>query len=160
MLQLAKENIASATGNVDPPPEIEYTNSDIFQHLDAIDNGQFDLILCLGLIAHTGRLDVLFSKLKHILASEGAILLQSTLLNRFFTRTTRLATSERYARNHGYSITYYTENEIRDIAGESGLTICEQTNFFLGIPFGDRVFPSLNYFLESKLQPWSRRHGT
>ena len=160
MLKLAGGNITSATSGLDFIPEIHYTNSDIFGHLEMLRERRFDLILCLGLIAHTGKLDVLLSKLRPLLNPQGAILLQSTVLNRAFSRITRAATAKRYLRNHGYSITYYTEDNIRDTAASAGLTISSQENFSLGLPFGDRICPPLNYFLESKCQNWSKRHGT
>ena len=160
MLAMTEERIAKVGNGESPSLDLNFVHSDIFDHLDSIDDQSHDLILCLGLIAHTGRLGELMTKLKRTLKPDGRILLQSTLLNRAFTRVLKLATAKRYQRNHGYSITYFTEKEISEICSESGLKIERQENFFLGIPFGDRILPKINYHLEVAGKKWAKNHGT
>jgi hypothetical protein len=41
----------------------------------------------------------------------------------------------------------------------AGLQILEKRRHALGIPFGDRMWPWLNFQLEKGLQGWSSRHG-
>ena len=58
--------------------ELQMVNSDIFRFAAENANRRFDLILCLGLIAHTGRLPELLTGLTRMLQPGGAILLQAT----------------------------------------------------------------------------------
>src|SRR5207244_6274980 len=60
MLQSAKELLSSQITNT----ELEFVHSDVFNFKPS---GGFDLILCLGLIAHVGRLETLLSHLKSML---------------------------------------------------------------------------------------------
>jgi SAM-dependent methyltransferase len=62
MLQSAKELLTSQITNV----ELEFVHSDIFNFKPS--DSRFDLVLCLGLIAHIGRLDVLLPYLKSMLS--------------------------------------------------------------------------------------------
>ena len=55
MLQRARELLSSQVTNV----ELEFIKSDVFTFRPSDSN--FDLILCLGLIAHVGRLDTLLA---------------------------------------------------------------------------------------------------
>jgi len=61
MLQTAKELLTSQIKKA----EIEFVQSDVFNFKPF--NSRFDLVLCLGLIAHTGGLDILLPHLKSML---------------------------------------------------------------------------------------------
>ena len=160
MLTMTEKRIAKMVDGENSSLDLEFVHSDIFDHLGSIDDQSYDLILCLGLIAHTGRLGELMARLKQILKPGGKILLQSTVLNRAFTRFMRLTSAKRYERRHGYSISYFTEKEISEVCSEVGLKIVQQKNFFLGLPFGDRILPKINYRLEVAGKNWARNHGT
>jgi ubiquinone/menaquinone biosynthesis C-methylase UbiE len=159
MLSMARQRIDTVPSE-SITPEINFINSDVFNYLLSGQERPFDLILCLGLIAHTGRLEELLSALKKVLSENGRILVQTTLLNHLFTRLIRAASEKRYERNHGYSISYYTERDLAQACEAAGLTIDTQVKFFLGLPFGDQVFPRANYFLEVACKKWANRHGT
>ena len=88
MLQSARELLSSQLANV----ELEFVHSDIFNFKPS-DSG-FDLILCLGLIAHLGRLDVLLPHLKSMLMPSGRIILQTTLTDHAGTRIVRALTTQ------------------------------------------------------------------
>jgi 2-polyprenyl-3-methyl-5-hydroxy-6-metoxy-1,4-benzoquinol methylase len=49
--------------------QIEFVQSDVFNFKPF--NSRFDLVLCLGLIAHTGGLDILLPHLKSMLTLGG-----------------------------------------------------------------------------------------
>ena len=66
MLRSAKELLRSQITNL----ELELICSDAFNFKPS--DSRFDLILCLGLIAHVGRLDVLLPHLKSMLTPERA----------------------------------------------------------------------------------------
>src|SRR5262249_19789938 len=66
--------------NGSPPyTKISWTNEDAFELLPRVGDNRFDLILCLGVIAHTGRLLELLSKVFSCLRSGGVLLLQSSV---------------------------------------------------------------------------------
>ena len=87
MLQSAKDLLTSQIKNA----ELEFVQSDVFNFKPS--DSRFDLILCLGLIAHTGRLDILLPHLKSMLTPGGRIILQATLTDHLGTRIVRALTS-------------------------------------------------------------------
>jgi len=153
MLQSARELLTSQIKNA----EVEFVQSDVFNFKPS--GSGFDLILCLGLIAHTGRLESLLQHLKSMLASGGRIILQTTLINHFGMRIVRALSSRRELAQRGYRISWFSEQDITDACRITGLQILEKRRHALGIPFGDRMWPWLNFQLEKGLQGWSTRHG-
>jgi ubiquinone/menaquinone biosynthesis C-methylase UbiE len=153
MLQSARELVSSQVTNV----ELEFVHSDIFNFKPS-DSG-FDLILCLGLIAHVGRLDVLLPHLKSMLTPSGRIILQTTLTDHAGTRIVRALTTPRELVQRGYRISWFSQQDIADTCHAVGLRIVEMRRHSLGVPFGDRFWPWANYQLETRLQKWSSRHG-
>jgi ubiquinone/menaquinone biosynthesis C-methylase UbiE len=153
MLQSAKELLASQIKNA----KVEFVQSDVFNF--KLSDARFDLILCLGLIAHTGRLDILLPHLKSMLTPGGRIILQTTLIDHFGMRIVRALSSRRELVQRGYRISWFSERDIADSCSTAELQILQKRQHGLGIPFGDRVWPSVNFQLEKRLQEWSRRHG-
>jgi 2-polyprenyl-3-methyl-5-hydroxy-6-metoxy-1,4-benzoquinol methylase len=153
MLQSARQLLSSQVTNV----ELEFVHSDIFNFKPS-DSG-FDLILCLGLIAHVGRLDVLLAHLKSMLMPSGRIILQTTLTDHAGTRIVRALTTPRELVQRGYRISWFSQRDIADACHAAGLWIVEMRRHSLGVPFGDRFWPWANYQLETRLQKWSSRHG-
>ena len=98
MLQSAKDLLTSQIKNT----ELEFVHSDVFNFKPSA--SRFDLILCLGLIAHTGRLDTLLPHLRSMLTSGGQIILQTTLADHFGTRVVRALTSRSELARRGYRI--------------------------------------------------------
>ena len=153
MLQSAKELLGSQVTNT----EFEFVRSDVFSFKPS--NSSFDLVLCLGLIAHTGRLDVLLPHLKSMLAPAGRIILQSTLTDHLGARITRALTARRELAQRGYRISWFSRWDIADACHRAGLLIVEMRRHSVGIPFGDRLWPWVNFQLETRLQKWASRHG-
>lgn len=158
MLSLAREKL-NESGSGKRSVSVDCVNSEIFTYLRATPDRQFDLILCLGLIAHTGDLDGLLSSIKKHMAKDAVILLQSTLLNHPFTRFTRILSSNRYERMYGYRISYYTEEDIITACRKAGMKIRMIRRFNLGLPFGDRLWALGNYKLEEIAEKWANSHG-
>jgi ubiquinone/menaquinone biosynthesis C-methylase UbiE len=152
MLQRAKKLLASEIKNT----EIEFVQSDVFEFKPS---EPFDLILCLGLIAHTGRLDILLPRLKSMLTSGGRIILQTTLTDHFGTRIVRTLTSPSELAKRGYRISWFSQRNICDACDRAGLRILGTRRHGLGVPFGDRLWPWANFQLETRLEKWARRHG-
>ena len=153
MLQTAKRLLTSQIKNT----ELGFAESDVFNFKPS--DAGFDLILCLGLIAHTGRLDILLPHLKSMLAAGGRIILQTTLVDHFGTRIVRALSSRRELVQRGYRISWFSERDITDACRNAGLQILQKRRHNVGIPFGDRIWPFLNFQLEKRLQEWSSRHG-
>jgi ubiquinone/menaquinone biosynthesis C-methylase UbiE len=153
MLQSARELLSSQVTNV----ELKFVHSDIFNFKPS-DFG-FDLILCLGLIAHVGRLDVLLPHLKSMLTPGGRIILQTTFADHRGARIVRALTARREPAQRGYRISWFSQQDIIDACRRDGLRIVDMRRHSLGVPFGDRFWPWANYQLETRLQKWSSRHG-
>jgi 2-polyprenyl-3-methyl-5-hydroxy-6-metoxy-1,4-benzoquinol methylase len=153
MLQSAKELLSSQLNNT----EIEFVHSDVFNFEPS--HFGFDLILCLGLIAHVGRLDILLPRLKSMLAPGGHIILQTTLTDHVGARIVRELTTRRELAQRGYRVSWFSKRDIANACHAAGLRIVDARRHSLGIPFGDRVWPWANFQLETLLQRWSSRHG-
>jgi ubiquinone/menaquinone biosynthesis C-methylase UbiE len=153
MLQSAKELLTSQIANT----ELEFVQSDVFNFKPSEDG--FDLILCLGLIAHTGRLDILLPHLKSMLTPGGRIILQTTLLDHLGTRIVRALTSRRELAGRGYRISWFSQRDVADACHDAGLQVLDVRRHSVGIPFGDRFWPWANFQLEQRLQHWTSRHG-
>jgi len=153
MLQSAKELLTSEVNRT----EMTFVQSDVFDFKPS--DARFDLILCLGLIAHTGQLDILLPHLKSMLMPGGRIILQTTLIDHFGTRIVRALSSRRELAQRGYRISWFSERDITDACLNAGLQILQKRQHSLGIPFADRIWPSVNFQLEKRLHEWSSRHG-
>jgi len=153
MLQSAKQLLTSEVTNAD----LEFVQSDVFNF--KLWHSPFDLVLCLGLIAHTGRLDILLPHLKSMLAPGGRIILQSTLTDHIGTRMVRALTSRSELARRGYIISWFSRRDIAEACDRAGLRILSMRRHSLGIPFGDRVWPWANFQLETRLQKWADCHG-
>lgn len=153
MLQSAKELLRSQITNT----ELEFIQSDVFNFNPS--GPGFDLILCLGLIAHTGRLGMLLPHLKSMLTPGGRIILQTTLTDHPGTRIVRALTSRRELARRGYKLSWFSQRDILEACHDTGLQILETRRHSLAIPFGDRLWSWANFRLESRLQKWASRHG-
>jgi ubiquinone/menaquinone biosynthesis C-methylase UbiE len=153
MLYSAKKLLTSEITNT----ELEFIHSDLFNFKPS--DSRFDLVLCLGLIAHVGRLDVLLPHLKSMLTPGGRIILQTTLTDHVGTRIVRALTARRELAQRGYRISWFSQRDIIDACRRAGLRIVDMRRHSLGIPFGDRFWPWANFQLETRLQKWSSRQG-
>src|SRR6266496_5471660 len=153
MLQSAKELLNSQVTDA----ELEFIHSDVFNFKPS--HSGFDLILCLGLIAHVGRLDILLAHLKSMLAPGGRIILQTTLTDHVGARIVRAVTTRRELAKRGYRISWFSQRDVADACHDAGLRIVGMRRHSLGIPFGDRFWRWANFRLETRLQKWASRHG-
>ena len=153
MLQSAKELLTSQITNA----ELEFIKSDVFTFRPSDSN--FDLILCLGLIAHVGRLDTLLAHLKSMLTPSGRIILQTTLTDHAGTRIVRALTTPRELVLRGYRISWFSQRDIIEACRRSELAILDMRRHSLAIPFGDRFSRWANFQLEKRFQKWASRHG-
>jgi ubiquinone/menaquinone biosynthesis C-methylase UbiE len=153
MLQSAKELLSAQITNA----VLEFVHSDVFAFNSS--GSGFDLILCLGLIAHVGRLEILLRHLKSMLTPGGRIILQTTLTDHVGTRVVRAVSARRELAQRGYRIFWFSQRDIANACAAAGFRVLEMRRHSLGIPFGDRLWPWANFQLEKRLQCWSGRHG-
>ena len=153
MLQSARDLLTSQIKNM----ELEFVQSDVFNFKPT--DSRFDLILYLGLIAHTGRLDILLQHLKSMLTPNGRIILQTTLTDHFGMRIVRALSSRSELARRGYRISWFSQRDISDAFDWAEMRILETRRHGLGLPFGDRLWPWANFQLETRLQKWASRHG-
>lgn len=151
MLQSAKELLTSASDT-----QLEFVRSDVFNFTQS---ERFDLILCLGLIAHIGRLDILLPHLGSMLTPDGRIILQTTLTDHVGVRIVRALTARRELAQRGYRISWFSQRDIVDACHRAGLRISDVRRHTFGFPFGDRLWPWANLQLERRLEKWSSRRG-
>jgi len=153
MLQSAKELLSAQITNT----ALDFVHSDVFDFNPS--GSGFDLILCLGLIAHVGRLEILLRHLKSMLVPGGRIILQTTLTDHVGARVVRAVTARRELAQRGYRISWFSQRDIVNACDITGLRVLETRRHSLGIPFGDRLWPWANFQLEKRLQRWASRHG-
>ncbi|MFZ1110075.1 MAG: class I SAM-dependent methyltransferase [Rhodomicrobium sp.] len=141
-----------------PSVSSRFVQSDIFEF--APGDEKFDFIMCLGLIAHTGRLEQLLDRLKWLLAPGGRILLQTTLANHPHTVVLRMLTSSYYRKRFGYQLAYYTHADIVDACARNGLRIARSRRYQVGFPLLHQLWAWGSFQVESRLQRWASRYGT
>ncbi len=139
---------------------VELICDDIFRFSRENSQRKYDLVICLGLIAHTGRLELLLNQLRELLTQDGVILLQSTLLDHPGTRVERFFSEEGYFKKHGYRINYFRHQDIEAAVTGARLKIMACKRYALGLPFGDRLWGWGNYQLERIFQWWADNHGS
>ncbi|TWT72933.1 class I SAM-dependent methyltransferase [Allorhodopirellula solitaria] len=145
MMRRTKSRIEQADG-------VTASCSDIFSIRDEIGDEKFDVILCLGLIAHTGRVEELLSLLKSCVQRDGVIILQSSLLDHVGLNVVKWSTSARHERRFGYRQSFYRLSELLSAATQANLRTVSITRYSVGLPFGDRLFPRFNHFIEQQGQ--------
>ena len=158
MLELARQHILTdpKASRID---RLEFKASDIFEFTTQPHGERYDLILCLGLIAHTGRLDKLLAGFRTLLNPKGSVLLQSSLLDHAGTKIVRAFTNGRYRRRYGYPLSYFHHRDISKAARDAGFAPRVIRRFAFGLPFGDRLWARMNYLLERRMQNWAKSHG-
>jgi 2-polyprenyl-3-methyl-5-hydroxy-6-metoxy-1,4-benzoquinol methylase len=139
--------------------EVTFLEADVFRYRP-ISEEKYDVILCLGLIAHTGRLEELLRQLKAMLSPDGVILLQTTLYDHFGVKVVRWLTDRRYVQRHGYRISYFRGTDIAASCALAGLAIRQLKRYCFGLPFGDKIFPLGNYWVEILLGSMAKRMGS
>ena len=155
MLSIAKKLISKEiNSNI-----VSYQEVDIFKY-EPPKNLKFDIILCLGLIAHVGSLDDLLRHLKFMLCKNGIIVLQSSILEHWGVKITRLLTSKKFAQTYGYNVTYFSKKMIEESVIRNDLKIKTFKRYNIGIPFGDRISKNVNHWIEKKLVKYANYCGS
>lgn len=155
MLRQAQSRLSHCPGE-----NLHFAQADVFHFLTGLTAGaKFDLIVCLGLVAHTGRLEELLRSVHAHLADCGRILLQTSLLDHLGNRLWRLLLDRRATRRHGYAFSYYTQRQISEAVRRAQLEIYATRRYGVGLPFLEKVAPWANYQFEVSLSGWASRNG-
>lgn len=154
MLRQAQSRLSHCPGR-----NLHFVQDDIFRYLIGLANAKFDMIVCLGLIAHTGRLEELLDSIRPHLADGGRILLQTSFADHWGNRLWRLVMDRRATRRHGYTFSYYTQRQISEAVHQAQLTILAVRRYAVGFPFLEKVAPWANYQFEMNFSSWASRNG-
>jgi SAM-dependent methyltransferase len=155
MLRQAQSRLSDCPGR-----NLRFVQADIFHYLTDLDRiAKFDLIVCLGLIAHTGRLEQLLRSVRARLADGGRFLMQTSLVDHWGNRLWRLLLDRRATRRHGYAFSYYTQDQIAEAVRRAQLTIFAVRRYGVGLPFLEKMAPRANYQIEVNFSSWASRNG-
>lgn len=157
MLAVARERIESEVSGVN----VIYECQNIFDWLEERrdDGAKFDLILCLGLVAHTGRLHNLIQGLASQLTASGKILFQTTLMDNYVNRLVAYMVQDRYLRRNKYKFSWYYQSEVLGALVRSGLRESSHRKYGFGFNYLDKLSAPLMYQLENIFEPVGRRFG-
>lgn len=137
---------------------VRWANEDVFHLLGRLAGGTYGIVLCLGLVAHVGRLEELLEGLARVTRPGGCVLFQSTLLDHPGVRITdRLARA--LPRRFPHRTWHYGLGELLSAANRAGFEVAETRRYGLWIPFGDRWLGLLNYLLEQRFGRSDRLGG-
>lgn len=155
MLRRARSRFRPSLGR-----NLHFVEADIFRYLSDLDvMTKFDLIVCLGLIAHTGRLENLLLGLGKHLGDGGRILLQTSLQDHCGNHLWRLLLDRRATRHHGYALSCYSLKQINEAAENAQLSVLSIRRYGVGVPFIEKVLPRVNYLLEVRFRNWAACNG-
>ena len=155
MLRQAQARLSHCPGR-----NLHFEQADIFRYLMGLAAGvKFDLIVCLGLIAHTGRLEELLRSARWHLADGGRFLLQTSIADHWGNCLWRLLLDRQATKNHGYTFSYYTQQQISEAIQRAQLAIFAVRRYAVGFPFLEKVAPWANYRFEVSFSNWASRKG-
>jgi len=154
MLDRCRDRLARGV----PAVSVAWHNEDVFELLDELRGMEFGLVLCLGLLAHVGRAELLLESLRGVTAPGGAVLLQASVLEhpgvRLVDRVVR-AWPSRFP----HRVVQYRLGDLVRLADRSGFAVTRVRRYGVCLPFGDRWAGRLNYHIERSLARRLSRSG-
>jgi cyclopropane fatty-acyl-phospholipid synthase-like methyltransferase len=138
---------------------LRFINRDIFTIEQEPGLPRFDVILCLGLIAHVGRLDDLFASFARLLGPGGTVAMQTTVADQLWVRVARMVNDRRVAAGKLHQIHYFDIPAIEAAAARAGFRTVAVRRFGVALPFGDRLLGRLNHWVERRFARGATRHG-
>ena len=140
MLDLVKENI-----NTDYLANSTFVNTDITRFNP---DKKFDIVICIGVIAHVDNISDFLNKLKEITADEGIILLQYSasekLVSKFNQLRNGLFSKRKY--NYNYKVNLTSTLFLKKLLVQTGLNIIKKVKYLPVSP----LFSFFNY--ETKIR--------
>ena len=130
------ENMLELAGNNVPP---EFRSRTDLIHGDIFDidfaPGSFDLILCIGVMAHVHDLELLLSRITEMLSANGILILQFTDADHWYRKILNLyAAAANIIRKLPYQPNPTSGKQIRATAEAQGLHLLEQYRYNLPPP--------------------------
>jgi ubiquinone/menaquinone biosynthesis C-methylase UbiE len=143
------ERCREAFGEAMPAGSVTWTIHNVFDLGGIFRSGAFDVILCLGLIAHCGQFPRLMQEMSSLLKPGGTMLIQSSLLDHFSGRVVKYVAQSKLKRTNYVVESFYLKG-ILDEAKSAGFEVVTTDRFGLCLPFADRLLSPVNYWLERK----------
>jgi ubiquinone/menaquinone biosynthesis C-methylase UbiE len=137
---------------------ISWNVGNVFDLNKNLNGSTFDVALCLGLIAHCGRLPQLLREVRQLLNQQGILVLQSSLLDHPGDLITKLVARSFLFRGD-YRIEGFHLETILAEADRARFELVAIRRFGVCFPFGDRLLGGVNYWLERKLALQLDRNG-
>jgi ubiquinone/menaquinone biosynthesis C-methylase UbiE len=128
---------------------VSWNVGSVFDLNKTLNGSRFDVALCLGLIAHCGRLPQLLREVRELLKEDGVLALQSSLLDHTGVFITNLA-ARSFLLGGDYRVECFRLKTILAEAGRAGFEPVAVRRFGVCLPFGDRILGRVNYWLERK----------
>ncbi len=96
---------------------------------------KFDVIICIGVIAHVENVNELFKKLYSIVNDDGLIILQYTAAEKFFSKFNRIKNILFNKNKYDYKTNVTTSSEINKIINKENLKIIKKIKYIPISPF-------------------------
>lgn len=142
-LNIPKEHLNHAT----------LVNSDV---LNFKTDQAFDLVICVGVIAHVEDISGLIDKLKEISADDGIIILQYSASEKLISKFNQVKNGLFHKKKYHYNINFTSSLFIKKLLTQTGLNIIKKAKYLPVSPlfsiFSYRTkIKYLNFFYKSKL---------
>jgi ubiquinone/menaquinone biosynthesis C-methylase UbiE len=147
LLDFSSAMLSAAKASI--PPEfagnVEVRQEDFMKA--AFEVHSFDLIICLGLMAHVDSPDAFLKKLSSLLRADGLLILEFTDAFHFMGRLSRFIRRLReFARPPLYSVNLWSFHRIRALISASGLQILSTFRYSLPAFPGSRLLGQRSLF--------------
>lgn len=107
MLARSRSRIESASHSNSIPAKIEFSHANAFDLEGIVASSSIDTMLCLGLIAHVGRLEGMLGLANRLLTDTGQLLFQTSLLDHLGVRLIKRLSERRHIKANGDAVTHY-----------------------------------------------------
>lgn len=122
MIKIAKKNVSQEHLN-----NASFVNADFSQYRST---QKFDIVLCIGVVAHVDNILDLFTKLKEITTENGLILLQFTASEKIISKFNQLRYKLFGKSSYNDRINVTSSADIKKILNQAGLKIEKKINYF------------------------------
>jgi 2-polyprenyl-3-methyl-5-hydroxy-6-metoxy-1,4-benzoquinol methylase len=163
LLDLSEQMLAVARSRTPPDrvADVRFVQGDV---LDFEPAAPFDVVLCLGLLAHVGSVDGAIGKLVSFVKPGGHCVLQLTDQAKAIARVDAAgyAIRRRFVDERGYGMNYLTKEQVVLLSQQHGLRLLRDRRYSLLLPGMGRL-PLRWLYRYQRLtleRPWLSRHGS
>lgn len=162
LIDISKNMINLAKQTFSEEKKVEFFNNDIFE-LD-LEANSFDLILCIGILAHVDDPSEFLTKITSLLSHNGVLILQNTDADHFYTRLVKKIRGQKnlIQQNGGYEMNSISDTDIKNHAHDLGLKLLQTYRYDSNLPFISKFLSQeQNYQLTWKIfgEPNDNRFG-